>query len=64
MIQVQFVLDFKAGNNVIQCNILTREDANDLERAMAAHIQELHRAIIEDIAAQLPDGDVTTEAIE
>lgn len=59
MIQVQFILDFRAGDNPIQINILEREDANDLEREMAQHIQELHRAILEDIAAQLPDGEVT-----
>jgi hypothetical protein len=57
MIQVQFVLDFRDGNNHIDLNILEREDANDLERELARHIQELHASILEEMKEQMP-GDV------
>lgn len=64
MIQVQFVLNFKDGDNHIQLNILEREDANELEREMAQHIQELHVAIMTDLKDQLPDSEIELTVIE
>lgn len=63
MIQVQFILDFKDGNNRIDFNILEREDANDLEREMARNLQELHKSILEAVAEQMP-GEIQIDIIE
>lgn len=61
MVQIQFVIDFSGDDkNHIDMNILEREDANDQERELARHIEELHRSILETIKAQMPDDvDIT-----
>jgi hypothetical protein len=65
MVIVQIVISVPGDNkNRIEVNILEREDANAPERELAQNIQELHRVILEEIAAQLPEGDVTLTVID
>ncbi len=55
MIQLHFVLDFQGNNrNHIDFYVLEREDANDQERELARHIEELHVSILETIQSQMP----------
>lgn len=63
MIQFQIVIDFKEGCNQIIVNVLEREDANNQERELARHLEDLHRTILMDIRDQLLEGDIEISEI-
>lgn len=63
MVQVQFNLMVKTGALTIDLNILEREDASELERELARHLQTIYLALFDHIREQLPDVDVAVELL-
>lgn len=65
MIQAQIIIDVQGNNeNHIVLNILEREDANDQEREMAQHIEDLFRSIFQQIQEEMGEGEVTITEIQ
>jgi len=59
MIQVQATITYANGDLEIACNILEREDANEVEREIAHAVEDLHLKAFENIQASGVDMDVT-----
>jgi len=59
MIQVQATITYANGDLTLECNLLEREDANDVEREIGYAIESLHLKAYEKMRANGVDMEVT-----
>ena len=59
MIQVQAAITYANGDLTLECNLLEREDANDVEREIGYAIESLHLKAYEKMRANGVDMKIT-----
>lgn len=63
MVQVQLNLNTRDGALAIDLNILEREDASELERELARHLQTVYLALFDHVRESLPNVEVVIEML-